>query len=239
MAVLYSKISPTIFGYEASVEASNQQFVMITVANSAIDLASSSQGSQTRVKIISQNAVYSLSNGYTLDLTLDNGGLVASHSTQLGSFNGNITSSYHQDRGTFYYGRVSSESSLVTMNTTEATNFVSKGVFSDTEIDFSLYFKTRMEITQRVNGDYDITFIIIKLVQLQNNYDFPINLEEWTLRLVRQTTVITEAPTFVAGAGLTLQQSISGTSLNPIDLSALSGHNVNVKFIEVPIQFGL
>ncbi|MHA2033650.1 MAG: hypothetical protein ACW99Q_30145, partial [Candidatus Kariarchaeaceae archaeon] len=75
MGLLYSRISPTIFGFEANTQASNQEFVMFSIANAVIDLASSAEDSQNRVKIFSNDAVYALNDGYELDITISDGGV--------------------------------------------------------------------------------------------------------------------------------------------------------------------
>lgn len=243
MGVLYSRISPTIFGFEATTQANNQEFVMYSIANAVTDLVSSAEDAQNRVKIISKEAIYSVNTGYLLDIDIDDGnGQLASLNTNIGSFTANVSAEFQSRTGTNYFGRNTNENSFVNQNSTTADNFVSKVEYGDNFARFSLYFTSRIEISEQLpNGQYDISIIIVKLEfspDFANDpLDFPVDLDEWTLRLRRRASIITEFPGQLVTGDLTISHSVSGEPKpdGTYITSNLNGELINIKFIEVPI----
>lgn len=238
MGVLYSRISPTIFGFEATTQANNQEFVMYSIANAVTDLVSSAEDAQTRVKIISKEAIYSINTGYLLDFNISGTPIPISLNFQIGSFTANVSAEFQGRSGTSYFGRNTDEVSFVNQNTTTSDNFVSKVEYMNDEARFSLYFRSRIEISEQLpNGEFDISIIIIKLEFNPNFVDFPIDLDEWTLRLRRRASIIKEFPPQLVSGDLTISHSING--LAKLDgtylTSKLNGETVNIKFIVVPI----
>ncbi len=242
MGVLYSRISPTIFGFEATTQANNQEFVMYSIANAVTDLVSSAEDAQNRVKIISKEAIYSVNKGYLLDFNIsDDGTLSVPFSSSIGSFTANITAEFQVRTGTNYFGRNANENTFVNQNTTTTDNFVSKVEYDDDEAKFSLYFRSRIEISDQLpNGEYDISIIIIQLEFIpdftNDPVDFPLDLDEWTLRLRRRASIINESSHVVTG-DLNISHSVSGESKpdGAYLTSNLDGETVNIKFIVVPI----
>ncbi|OLS28552.1 MAG: hypothetical protein HeimC2_06090 [Candidatus Heimdallarchaeota archaeon LC_2] len=238
MGVLYSRISPTIFGFEATTQANNQEFVMYSIANAVTDLVSSAEDAQNRAKIISKGAIYSINSGYLLDFNITGTPGPILFNSQIGSFTGNVTAEFQGRSGISYFGRNTQENSFVNWNTTTSDNFVSKVEYVNDEARFSLYFRSRIEISEQLpNGQYDITIIVIKLEFNPDFVDFPIDLDEWTLRLRRRASNITEFPSQLITGDLTILHSINGIAKpdGTYLTSSLSGEIVNIKFIEVPI----
>lgn len=244
MGVLYSRISPTIFGFEATTQANNQEFAMYSIANAVTDLVSSAEDAQNRVKIISKEAIYSVNTGYTLDFNIsDASGTLPTFSRSIGSFTANVSAEFQGRSGTNYYGRNSDENSFVNQNTTTSDNFVSKVEYTNDEARFSLYFRSRIEISDRLpNGEFDISIIIIKLEFIPDSVfsndpvDFPLELDEWTLRLRRRASDIVKFSRVVTG-DLNISHSVSGVPKpdGAYLTSNLDGETVNIKFIVVPI----
>jgi hypothetical protein len=222
MGLLYSRISPTIFGFEANTQASNQEFVMFSIANAVIDLASSAEDSQNRVKIFSNDAVYALNDGYELDISISDGGVgppLAGLITKIGSFTANVSAAFQGRSGTNYFGKIFNEDTFINQNDTEAFNFVSKVIYSKDVAHFSLYFRSRIEVSNQLpNGEYDITIIVVKMVR-------------------RMPSNITNFPVQTVNGDLTISHSTSGTSKSDITYTNLDGEDINIKFIEIPILF--
>ena len=160
MGVLYSRISPTIFGFEATTQANNQEFVVFSIANSVTDLVSSAEDSQNRVKIISKEAIYSLNTGFLLDFNIsDDSGPLFSLNFQIGSFTANVSAEFQGRSGTIYFGRNTNEDTFVNhQNTTSSNNFVSKVKYIHDEARFSIYFRW---IRGKLTKEGSETFIIV------------------------------------------------------------------------------
>lgn len=247
MGVLYSRISPTIFGFEATTQANNQEFVMFSVANAVTDLVSSPEDAQNRVKIISKDAIYSVNAGHLLAIQFLEGGAPMLNDTsseeikissQIGSFTANVSASFQGRSGTFYYGKNFDEDSYINENTTDMFNFVSKVQYVNDEALFSLYFRSRIHVSEQLpNNEYDITIIVIKLIfQSGPTYaDFPVTLDEWSLRLRRSPSNITTFTRTSITGPITISQIVDGVNKTTLSVFDIIGADVNIKYIEVPI----
>lgn len=242
MGILYSRISPTIFGFEANTQANNQEFVMYSVANAVTDLVSSPEDAENRVKILSKDAIYSVNNGHALDISInDSNGIFANTATpiDLGSFTANVSAAFQGRSGTNYFGKNFNEDSYINENDTDSFNFVSKVEYVNDEALFSLYFRSRIHVSDKLpnSNEYDITIIIVRLdFQSGPNFaDFPVTLDEWSLRLRRSPSIITSFPTITVSNLITVSYTIDGIPKTDIQIDNLDGADVNVKFIEVPI----
>ncbi|MHA2033589.1 MAG: hypothetical protein ACW99Q_29830, partial [Candidatus Kariarchaeaceae archaeon] len=164
--------------------------------------------------------------------------------TKIGSFTANVSAAFQGRSGTNYFGKIFNEDTFINQNDTEAFNFVSKVIYSKDVAHFSLYFRSRIEVSNQLpNGEYDITIIVVRMVYNPSPtldgtpIDFPVELDEWSLRLRRKPSNITIFPVQTVNGDLTISHSTSGTSKSDITYTSLDGANINIKFIEIPILF--
>lgn len=241
MGVLYSLISPTLFGFEADTKSANQEFVFLTVANTMQELISSADGSQGRVHIVSNQAIYSVNSGQNIQINVsDDDGLTGGISSpvSIGAFYSNVSGVFEPLSNPIYLNERADETSFMSGNNTGfSPSYVSKAQYSRDSADFTLYFKVRLDLIEITSNNYVLTVTIIKIDFNEFNNkptDFPIERDEWTLRLRREAAIVTSSANQTITGNITISDGI--TSLLPIDLD---GKNIIIKFIEIPIKFGI
>lgn len=246
LGVLYSQIAPTILGYNAETRSANQEFIFLNIANSVDGLIPSSQGSQNRVHILSNNGFFNMQNGSLIDIKVNdsNGNILAELANSIGLFTATINGTFQAKSGYTYFNRIFNENSYLMNETTDINNYyVGKVKYTYNQALYSLYFKSRLNIVETSPNNYVLTITVIKMTFITSNgvaLDFPIISNEWTLRLRRLASII--STTTVAGiqGPILVGHSINGdSSKTPVYSlgSNSAGINLTIKFIVVPILF--
>ncbi|MDH5402313.1 MAG: hypothetical protein OEZ01_01355 [Candidatus Heimdallarchaeota archaeon] len=243
MGVLYNQIAPTLLGFDAETKTVNQEFVFSSIANTMQDLIISSRDSQRKVSIVSNGAVYDIDDGHLLQYTFsDNNGVFNTTNANIGGFYATVEGSFQKRSSSTYLNRVDGEASLIHTNeSVTASNYIAKVDFDYQFAIYSLYFKSRLEITNTGVNQYDVTLIIIKMDFIRSpdgvsSLDFPHSLGEWDLRLKRSTTIITSSIHLITGP-LVVGHSVDGQANSNLSYAALAGSTINLKIITVPILF--
>lgn len=248
MGVLYGQISPTVLGYNARTLSTNQEFILLSLENVMEDLASSPVDSQTRVNVISNGAVYDVSNGKLLEVGVYDGGnnIVDSVFYQnIGLFSIDIDGSFQYETNDKHLSRVVNEDSLLQGDSTEInTNFVSKVHYEYDSAHFEMYPRSRVDIVEISTDVFIISITIVKIYYITYNggspMDFPVEDEEFTLRLRRMPTQTTEVSTLATPGPFTIRHSIDAiNSATEFQFGSTNNVDVTVRYNVIPILFSI
>lgn len=243
MGVLYSRISPTLFGFEAHTQSSNQEFVLLTISNTMQELIGSAENSQGRIHIISNQAVYSVNPGRNLQIDVHNAGAVYSSTpTNIGTFTANVSGVYDTQAEPVYLNERANELSFLSGDSAGIDpSYVSKVTYQRRSANFSLFFKARVDLTNTTLTNYVLTITIVSITyntEAGDPIDFPLDNEEWTLRLRRRATIIsTTAPAVITNGSIIIADNFGA----PITLTGFNPgvDTLTVRFIQIPILFGI
>lgn len=243
MGVLYSRISPTLFGFDSESKSTNQEFVFLMLANSMQELAGSAENSQGRVHIVSKQATYSLNDYISIEISVYNGSLLPltnSSLVNIGAFFANVSGSYETQSKPSYLNHGASENTIMAGDYTGSrSNYVSKVSYTKDSADFTLYFNVMINLINTNASNYilTITHITINFDIFADGkpIDFPVSMDEWTLRLRRQASNVTLTGPFDLSGNITILDNIGGKT----SISGLPNGTLSIKFIEIPIKFGL
>jgi hypothetical protein len=243
MGVLYSRITPTLFGYEAEVKSTNQEFVFLSIGNTMQQLIASAEGSQGRVHIISNQAIYSVDTGQEVQIQVNDSvtGLLNSTSREyIGVFNADVDGVFSAQANPVFLNEGVNEDSLLSGdNTNYQSSFLSKVKYSSSSASFSLYIKPRIDLTTISAGNYLLTITMVKVTYDKfadgTAIDFPVELDEWTLRLRRGAANITSDSIPALTGDIVVGDNFGGS----VSFSATPGDSLTIKFIEIPIKFGI
>lgn len=250
MGILYSTISPTILGFDAKARSANQEFIFLSIGDGVNSLATSPVGSQGRVSITSSGGYYDLGTGYELYLKVtDVDDTVLVNKTQsIGEFTAQVNGSFQYSGGTKYLSRLNSEDVLLQNDTRELnTNYVAKVEYRYGSAIFTLYPMAWLDIVSTATGFYTVTITIIQLdsIKFDNtaaSVDFPIEKDEWTLRLRKLSPIITTSTTPIAVPGpYKISHSINGNStIAPEYFFGTATDNIiTFRIVVIPILFSI
>jgi hypothetical protein len=244
MGVLYARISPTLFGFEAKTQSTNQEFVLLTISNTMQELIGSAENSQGRVHIISNQAVYSVNPGRRLQIGVDyNGTIQPSTPTNIGTFTANVSGVYDTQAEPVYLNERANELSYLSGDFAGIDpSYVSKVTYQRRSANFSLFFKARLDLTNITLNHYVLTITTVSITyntEAGDPIDFPLDNEEWTLRLRRRASIVTTAATNtpISNGNIIISDNF-GT---PITLSGFNPvtDTLTLRFIQIPILFGI
>ncbi len=248
LGYLYTLITPTLLGYEAKTNSTNQRFVMENIMSSIEDLYSSPEGTQSRIHIVSNGAVYNMSTGHALyiNVTDSSGALIdasAEFSANVGDFNAIVNGSFQYESGTEYFTRHIFENVLLQNDTREInSNFISKANYEYSQAEYILIPLSYIDIISTGTNQYTVTFMVLQFtfsVYLGSMVDFPKNIDEWTLRLSRQGSIVTTVTAINVPGPFSIYHAIDGDSSNtPVYTFGSGGnHDITLRFVTVPILF--
>lgn len=245
MGVLYSRIAPTLFGFDSKSKSTNQEFVFLMLANSMQELAGSAENSQGRVHIISKQATYSLNDYISIQTKVnDSGGILnGSGLVDIGAFFANVSGSYETQSKPSYLNQGASENTIMSGDYTgSSSNYVSKVSYTKDSADFTLYFNVMINMINTNSTNYILTITFIKIVYDTfadgKAIDFPVSMDEWTLRLKRQASNTTKTPPYDINGNesISIIDNIGGKTNIP---GPANDWTLTIKFIEISIKFGL
>lgn len=248
MALLYSQISPTIIGFQAESQAANQEFIFLTVQSEVEKLITMPEDSRSQVHIISNGAVYDLeANAYSLGITYSDGPNSGTLSEALGSLSAQIDESFQTAAETRYLGSyVVEDTYFNTENTRDAVSSVAVMSISRSSATINLYIRAQVSLVETSTGNYDLNVYFYKLtVRPSLSFDgFPVDADEWTLKIRRgPSTVNLAVDSFLAASTtLTLTQTLDGdgTGLASDTFTVASiGNSINVNSIIIPLYLSI
>ncbi len=248
MGILYSTISPTILGFDAKARSANQEFIFLTIGDEINSLATAPVGSQGRVSIVSSDGFYDIGPGPSLYLNITDaaGALIdplAETTQSIGEFTAQVNGSFQYSGGTNYLSRLNSENVLLLDDNRELnTNYVAKAEYRYGSALFSLYPMSWVDIVSTSAG-YTVTVSIVKLDYTlfhEGTVDFPVQKDEWTLRLRKLSPTITESTSNVPGP-YTISHSINGnSSITPqYTFGTAANYDVTIRIVVIPILFSI
>jgi hypothetical protein len=249
MGVLYARISPTLFGFEAKTQSTNQEFVLLTISNTMQELIGSAENSQGRVHIISNQAIYSVNPGIRLQIDVDyNGTPYSSVPTNIGTFTANVSGVYDTQAEPVYLNERTNELSYLSgdlagidSRNVSKPSYVSKVTYQRRFANFSLFFKARLDLTNTTQSDYVLTITIVSITyntEAGDPIDFPLDNEEWTLRLRRKATV-PQTPVInqpITNENITVSDNFGTNVIIP---GFNPGDTLTIRYIQIPILFGI
>ena len=249
MGILYSTISPTILGFDATARSANQEFIFLTIGDEINSLATAPVGSQGRVSIVSSDGYYDIGPGPSLYLNITDaaGDLVdplATTTQSVGEFTAQVNGSFQYSGGTKYLSRVNSENVLLQDDNRELnTNYVAKAEYRYGSALFSLYPMSWVDVISTGATSLTVTISIVKLDYTLFNggtVDFPVQKDEWTLRMRKLTPTIIESTSNVLGP-YTISHSINGnSSITPqYSFGTALNYDVTVRIVIIPILFSI
>ncbi len=237
MALLYSRISPTVIGYSAETSANNQEFIFLNIETQVTRLATLPPSSVATVNVLSNGARYDVINGK--NVTIGVGGANSTlYATPLGMFKAYLNKSY-QDVSRSHYLADGLEENTMLMNDS-SSNYVfgiSRAEIKVGNATYWQYFRGKISFIQN-NGIYTLN-IIFYLIR-SNAADFPLSLAQWVLKLRRGEPTITSTKIQANVNGITVNQTAThtDTSLETYNFGGIpAGTVVTVNFIEIPIYY--
>jgi len=245
IGVLYTQIAPTLLGYQTRTTTTNQLFIFQSISHEYMQLASSSEGTVGRVHIISDQTQYDVAqnNQLTFDITNDGVSVFGGpQSVDIGGFQATINGSF-QPADTAILNRVADSGVFIRNNSTGAAYMLTSD-FSYSTGSFTMYFRARVD-THFVTstGTWKMTLTILQVTFLQGNDGspviFPIEIPEWTLRLRRQATNITQIATIPSAGAIALTQNLAGTAGPTYTYPAISGQPLDIEIIIIPVLFNI
>lgn len=246
MGVLYSQIAPTIIGFDARSRSTGQEFVLLSLANEIETLISSPEDSQSRISIVSDDGIYTVSDGKLLTVNLedDTGATIASSTPeQIGDFTIDLEGSFQYEQNQVYFSRTANEDSLLKNdNNALNTNYVSKVNYAYTSAHFEFYSLATIDVVETAPDVFVVTITIVKINFLSvggSPTDFPMQSSDFTLRLRRQESTITKVTDTVQGP-IVINHDID--TVQSVDSYTFGGNNaidLTIKFIVIPILFSI
>jgi FlaG/FlaF family flagellin (archaellin) len=252
MGILYSTISPTILGFDAKARSANQEFIFLTIGDEVNSLASSPVGSQGRVPITSVGGYYDIGPGHSLYVNITAANVLidpdANYTQAIGEFTAQVNGSFQYEGGTKYLSRLNSEDVLLHDDTRELnTNYVAKADYRYGSALFTLYPMAWLDIVS-TGTSYTVTITIIQLDYITFNpgggepvtVDFPIEKDEWTLRLRKLSPKIITNTTIPVSGPYKISHSIDGnSSITPQYSFGSDGTNITFRIVIIPILFSI
>ncbi len=237
MSLLYSRISPSLIGYEAETNANNQEFIFLNIETQVTRLATLPPGSIATVDILSRGAVYDVIDGknVSIGITGRNNTVFA---TPFGMFKASLDKQY-QSVSTSHYLEDGIEENTMFIN-----DSVENFVFGVSKVDIEIgnatywqYFRGKIDLVQ-LGGTYSLNIFVYRI--MADPTDFPLLQSQWVLRLRRGDPTITSRVIQADVNGLRINQTATHTTdpLLTYSLNAIpDGTFVNVNFIEIPIYY--
>lgn len=247
MGVLYSQIAPTIIGFDARSRSTGQEFVLLSLANEIETLISSPEDSQSRISIVSDDGIYTVSDGKLLTVNLlDRNNVLIPSATiteNIGEFTIDLEGSFQYEQNQVYFSRTANEDSLLQNdNNALNTNYVSKVNYAYTSAHFEFYSLATIDVVETAPDVFVVTITIVKINFLSvggSPTDFPMQSSDFTLRLRRQESTITKVTDTVQGP-IVINHDID--TVQSVDSYTFGGNNaidLTIKFIVIPILFSI
>jgi hypothetical protein len=246
MALLYSRIAPTVIGFEAESTTANQEFIFLNIQTEIDYLKNSPVNSRSQVHINSNGATYNVNPGNNLALTFTDGNFIETIDENIGSFSAEIERNFQgivEDR---YIGNVVNEDTYVNSNLTR--NKVSSVVYMSINlglVSYDMYLRAELNTIQKDDVfQFDVFFYKIT-VRNPNFSDFPINIDEWTVKLRKApitSDMITSEEFLLTGSNVIVTQEFNGLSDGLVEYSFEIPNDVTtiqINRIVVPIEFSI
>ncbi len=237
MSLLYSQISPTVIGYDASSKSSNQEFTFLNIETQVAKLVSLPQSSTTQVHMLSNDASFSVNSGKQVTFAVS-GQNTSQFSTDLGLFKAEVLKNYQGVSNSHYLGRAVEENTLLTNQTITTFAFsVSRVDIKSGNATYWQYFRGNVNLVNQSNT-FTLNIFIVQITA--DSVDFPISAPQWTLRLTRGATVITTNSVQANTNGLVLTQVDTQTVYQSINFPDIPpGSVVKVNYVVLPIIYGI
>ncbi|MHA2503176.1 MAG: hypothetical protein ACXAE3_09915, partial [Candidatus Kariarchaeaceae archaeon] len=222
--------------------SANQGYIFQSIANEVSRLSISPDGTGGRVHIVSSDTIYDLDASRTLSITVADNSVSTGLSVDIGDFVALLNGSF-QPRGQAFENRVSSEASSIIFDTGDES-WVLKSEFGYSWGQFNMYFRSNMEVLNLGPNTWKIVISIIQIDFLSSPLDgspivFPIELDEWTLRLRRQPTQLFSFSFPSIDTAISIDHDIEGVPGTTIPLPGIAnGDSVDLEIITIPILFG-
>ena len=248
MGVLYSQISPTLLGFDARSRSTGQEFVLLSITNEMESLISSPVDAQSRIAIVSDDGLYTVSDGKLLTVNLLDGNAVAitgaSITDNIGDFTIDLQGSFQYEKNQVYFSRTINEDSLMQNDTHSLnTNFVSKVNYAYTSAHFEFFSLARIDVVETAADIFVITISIIKISFLSTGgspTDFPIQSSDFTLRLRRQESTINTVSVVNVPGPISINHLIDSVpSVESYSFGRANPTQLTIKFIVIPILFSI
>lgn len=237
MSLLYSRISPSLIGYEAETNSNNQEFIFLNIETQVARLATLPPGSVATVDILSRGAVYDVIDGknVTIGIAGRNSTLFA---TPFGMFKASLDKRYQGVSTSHFLGDGIEENTMFINDSVENFAFgISKVEIEIGNATYWQYFRGKLDLVQTA-GSYTLNIFVYRI--LADPTDFPLLESQWVLRLRRGEPTITTQVVQADVNGLRINQTATHT-VDPLDSYSYTdipdGTFVTVNFIEIPIYY--
>ncbi len=237
MSLLYSRISPSLIGYEAETNANNQEFIFLNIETQVARLATLPPGSIATVDVLSRGAVYDVIDGKNVSIGIS-GRNNTIFATPFGMFKATLDKQYQSVSTSHYLGDGIEENTMFINDSVEHFVFgVSKVEIEVGNATYWQYFRGKIDLVQ-VGGTYSLNVFTYRI--LADPTDFPLQTSKWVLRLRRGEPTVTTQVIQADLNGLQINQTATNTAGPLLSYSFKDipdGTFVTVNFIEIPIYY--